>query len=199
MSNQQGSEWFRRPELILADLLQRAARGTDREPTHYHRATVLAVDQDGGMLQNPTASGGVDFIGRDGLQRHFDAISGVENPRGSVKARILTDGLDRLVDDADVRVFWPMFPQDQMGIPVSPGEHVYVIFEGSGLDHGLWLSRVSGQDSANSFKGSDSYTAPSAPQSAMDFFEPNDPEYDRTDEHAGLAPPVDPNSFFGDT
>jgi len=113
-----------------------------------------------------------------------------------VKARVLTDGLDRLVADEDLRVFWPMFPQDQLAMPISPGEHVYVVFEDEGFTHGLWISRVPGQDSANVFIGADSYTAPSAPGSAMDSFEPNDPEYDRTDEHAGLAPPIDSTAFF---
>jgi hypothetical protein len=89
-----------------------------------------------------------------------------------------------------------MFPTDQLGVPVAPGEHVYVTFEGKGTEHGLWLSRVSGQDSAGSFQGVDSYTAPSAQQSAMDNFEPNDPEYQRTDASAGMAPGVSAMRFF---
>lgn len=192
-----GSDWFRRPEIILAELLQKEARG--EVPRHYRRAVILAVDPTGGKLQNPSGAGTLAVTGRDGKRREFPALSGVENPRGAVKARILTDGLDRLIDDADLRVYWPMFPQDQFGTPISPGEHVYVVFEGEGTTHGLWLSRVPGQDSANSFAGTDSYTAPSAPMSAMDFFEPNEPEYNRTDEAAGLAPPTDSTSFFGGT
>lgn len=191
-----GSDWFRRPELILAEVLQRAARHEDRIDRHYRRAVVLAVDLNGGQLQNPSAAGGISVIDRTGRQVQYPALPGVENPRGAIKARVLTDGLDRLVDDNDLRIYWPMFPQDQMGTPIAPGEHVYVVFEGEGLTHGLWLARVPGQDSANSFMGADSYTAPSAQQSAMDFFEPNEPEYVRTDEHAGLAPPKDAMKFF---
>lgn len=191
-----GSDWYRRPELILADLLTRAARGEDVDRRHYHRAVVLAVDMDGGLLQNSDGTGGLDVTDRSGRTRHFDAIPGLENPRGSVKARVLSDGLDRLLDDSDVRVFWPLLPSDQLANPVSAGEHVYVVFEGSGMDHGIWVSRVSGQDSANSFRGTDSYTAPSAPRSGMDSFEPNESQYDTSDEHAGLAPPVSGMSFF---
>lgn len=190
-----GADWFRRPELVLADLIRSRARGDDRD-RHYRRAVVLAVDLEGGRLQNETGSGSVSVRARDGKTRSYPAIPGVENPRGSVKARILTDGFDRLLADEDLRVFWPMFPQDQVSIPVSPGEHVYVVFEDEGLAHGLWVSRVPGQDSANSFRGSDSYDAPSSPGSAMDSFEPNESEYDMTDEHAGLAPPIDSMSFF---
>ncbi len=192
-----GSDWYRRPELVLADLIKVHAQG-DSRGRHYRRAVVLAVDQEGAMLQNDSGVGGIAVRSHDGRVRNFPALQGVENPRGSVKARILTDGLDRLVSDDDLRVFWPMFPQDQMAVPVSPGEHVYVIFEDEGLSHGLWISRVSGHDSANSFIGTDSYTAPSSAKTAMDFFEPNQPEYPRTDEHAGLAPPIDSTSFFDD-
>lgn len=193
-----GTDWYRHPELILADLIRSRARGDDRE-RHYRRAVVMAVDLEGGRLQNDSGSGSVTVRGRDGRSRTYQAMPGIENPRGAIKARVLTDGLDRLLADDDLRVFWPMFPHDQVSIPVAPGEHVYVVFEDEGLTHGLWISRVSGQDSANSFKGIESYTAPSSQASAMDSFESNDPEYERTDEHAGLAPPVDSTSFFEGT
>lgn len=197
MSRDRGSDWYRRPEMILSEILQREARGDDRADRHYRRAVVIAVDPNGGQLQNPDGVGQMAVVKRDGQRVVYPALPGVENPRGSIKARVLTDGLDRLVDDRDLRVYWPMFPYDQVGIPVSPGEHVYVVFEDEGLSHGLWVARVSGQDSANSFSGVESYTAPSAPRSAMDFFEPNEPEYQRSDERAGLAPPQDSTSFFG--
>jgi hypothetical protein len=190
-----GPDWYRRPELILADLIRSHAQGDDRG-RHYRRAVVVAVDLEGAKLQNESGSGSVTVRLRDGQTKSYPALPGVDCPRGSVKARILTDGLDRLLADEDLRVFWPMFPQDQLAVPISPGEHVYVVFEDEGLIHGLWISRVPGHDSANAFLGVDSYSAPSSPGSAMDSFEPNDAEYDRTDEHAGLAPPVDSTSFF---
>ncbi len=193
-----GRDWYRRPGLILAELIKKEARGDNEQGHHYYRATVLAVDQDGGMLQNPNGIGGIDFSDRDGRQIHFDALHGIENPRGSIKARILTDGFDRLLDDASTRIFWPMFAQDHIGSPISPGEHVYVIFEGRGMAHGMWLSRVSGHDSANSFRGSDSYTATSNRPSAMDSFEQNESDYSKDDGTASLAPPINSNSFFED-
>lgn len=190
-----GADWFRRPELILADMIRRHAVSDARE-RHYRRAVVVAVDLEGGQLQNEDGSGSMTVTDRSGRVRSYPALAGVRNPRGSVKARILTDGLDRLLADDDLRVFWPLLPQDQLAIPISPGEHVYVVFEDEGMSNGLWISRVPGQESANSFAGVDSYDAPSSPPSAMDFFEENDVGYIRTDEHAGLAPPVDPLSFF---
>lgn len=190
-----GVDWYRRPELVLADMIRGHARSDDRV-RHYRRAVVVAIDLEGARLQNKSGSGELSVKTRDGKVMKYPALAGPENPRGSVKARILTDGLDRLVADDDLRIFWPMFPQDQLSIPISPGEHVYVIFEDEGMSHGLWISRVSGQESANSFMGVDSYNAPSSPGSAMDSFEPNDPEYERTEEHASLAPPVDSTSFF---
>lgn len=192
-----GSDWFRRPELILADLISSHARSDERD-RHYRRAVVMAVDLEGGVLQNKSGSGEMSVKTRDGQTKKYPSMAGPNSPRGSIKARILTDGLDRLVADEDLRVFWPMFPQDQLAVPISPGEHVYVVFEDEGLSHGLWISRVSGQESANSFKGTDSYVAPSSPGSAMDSFEPNDAEYEKSDEHASLAPPIDSTSFFDD-
>lgn len=192
-----GSDWYRRPELILADLLTEHAR-EDARDRHYRRAAVIAVDHMGARLQNTTGQGGIVVRGHDGKTKTYPAAVGVDNPKGSIKARVLTDGLDRLISDDDLRVFWPMFPQDQMAIPISPGEHVYVVFEDEGLTHGLWLTRVAGQDSANSFIGANSYTAPSSPQSAMDFFEPNETEYIKTDDHAALAPESNSMSFFED-
>ena len=190
-----GADWYRRPELILADMIRDHARADERE-RHYRRAVVMAIDTEGGRLQNKSGDGTVVVRTQDGQTRRYPALAGMENPRGSIKARLLTDGLDRLVSDEDLRVYWPMFPQDQLSVPISPGEHVYVVFEDESMSHGLWISRVSGQDSANSFKGTDSYVAPSSPGSAMDSFEPNEPEYQLTDEHASLAPPVDSTSFF---
>lgn len=190
-----GTDWYRRPELIFADLVRTHARHDERQ-RHYRRALVLAIDHEGGLLQNKDGSGGITVRDRSGQRKSYPALPGVDNPRGSIKARILTDGLDRLIADEDLRVFWPMFPQDQLAVPITPGEHVYIVFEDEGMSHGLWVSRVPGEDSANSFLGMDSYVAPSAPGSAMDSFEPNDPEYDRSEEHASLAPPVDSTSFF---
>ena len=183
--------------MILADLFGRAARHElDNDSEIFYRATVLAVDLVGGMLQNENGNGTVSVTNPNGSKKSFNALIGPSNPRGSIKARVLTAGKDRFLDDADIKVFWPLLPHDQIGIPVSPGEHVYVIFEGK--THGMWLSRISGHDSAGNFLGTDSYTAPSSPRSAMDSFEVNDPEYDRTDDSAGLAPNKSALISFGE-
>lgn len=187
-----GSEIIRNPELLLADILQREARGGD-EKQSVHRAVVLAVDLEGGKMQNDSGQGSFTSGGKT-----LPAMVGVPNPRGSIKARILTNGFDRLSSDDEVRVFWPLFSYDQLGLPVSPGEHVYVMFEGSGFDHGLWISRVSGQDSANVFVGTDSYVAPSSPKTSMDSFERNSAEYPRDESYAGQAPDSSAMNAFGD-
>jgi hypothetical protein len=189
-------DWYRRPEKIFAELIDKAARG-EKERTHY-RAVVLAVDLDGGKLQNPDGSGEVIVKRRDDSIRKFKATIGPPNPRGAIKARVLSDGFDSLLEDQDLRVFWPMFSHDLSGIPVNPGEHVYVMFEDVGMAHGIWISRVAGQESANSADGTEMYTAPSSPQSAMDTFEDNGPQYARDDDSAGLAPTRDAMKTFGD-
>lgn len=179
-------DWYRRPEKILAELIDKAARG-EKERTNY-RAVVIAVDLDGGRLQNADGSGELIVKTRDGKSRAFKALIGPPNPRGAVKARILTDAFDTLLEDQDLRVFWPMFPQDLSGTPATPGEHVYVMFEDVGMAHGIWISRVAGHESANSADGTLSYTAPSAPQTAMDSYEENGADYAKDDNSAGLAP-----------
>lgn len=194
-----GLDWYRRPEIVLADLLNKAARDEiNQNQNIFYRAVVLAVDLDGGMLQNDNGDGSIDVLLPDGSRKSYSAIVGPKNPRGSIKARILTDGFDRLLDDSDVRVFWPFLPHDQIGIPVSPGEHVYVLFEGNSLSNGLWFSRVSGQESASNFVGKNSYTSPSNQKSAMDSFEQNTPEYEINDDFASLAPIKSAFTSFGE-
>lgn len=180
-------DWYRRPETILADLLRDAARGPTANRA-MRRALVVAVDYEGGKLQNPDGSGQVRSSWPGQREIVFPAVVGPENPRGSIKARILTDGEDRLRQDGDLRVFWPLFPPDQIGVPVAPGEHVFVMFEGDGMENGLWMSRVAGHEGASAYVGNQSYVATSAPGSAMDHFEPNTADYSKTERHAGLAP-----------
>ena len=190
-----GVDSFRRPESFFSSILKREALGIDRD-RFLRRATVIAVDLEGGLLQNKNGSGELIFKDRSGSEVRVKAIVGPPNPRGSIKARILTDGFDRLLGNDDLRVFWPLFPQDQIGTPIAPGEHVYIIFEDDDMTHGMWISRVSGHDSANAFIGSESYDEPSAPITAMDLFEENAPEYPRNDDTASLAPPASSMRFF---
>lgn len=190
-------DWFRRPELILSDVLREAARGKVADRT-VRRALVLAVDHEGGVLQNPDGSGTFESVWPGKRSKTLTALVGPLNPRGAIKARILTDGMDRLRDDDATRVFWPLFPTDQLGIPVVPGEHVYIMFEGEGYDNGFWLSRVPGHESSGAFVGNRSYTAPSAPGSAMDHFAENKGEYPTDEDHASLAPGTSAMDHFED-
>lgn len=190
-------EWYRRPELILSEVLRDAARGKPADRT-VRRALVLAVDHEGGTLQNTNGTGEYESVWPGHRSRKLSAVVGPPNPRGSIKARVLTDALDRLRSDEDTRVFWPLFPPDQMGIPVVPGEHVYIMFEGSGLDNGFWLSRVPGHESAGAFIGNSSYVSQSSPGSAMDSFESNPSDYPKTEEHASMAPGTSAMDHFED-
>lgn len=176
-------ERSRRPEILLEELLKSTAAGNEKRS--FLRARVLAYDELGGRLQNPDGSGTVG---------EFTASVGPTNPIGSIKARVLTNGIDSITEDSDARVFWPMSPHDSLSIPVVPGEHVIVMFEDSKSDHGLWLSRVSGQDDQNFVPGEESYTASRSQSTAMDAFVEPDLGYEPTDY--GEAPQRDLTGLF---
>lgn len=165
-------ERARRPEIILQDLLRKHAKGqlveTTKNNQPFLRATVLAVDNIGGKLSNPDGSGVVSSGGRD-----FKAIVGPENPPGSVKARLISKGLDRFVTEQEAGVFWPFMQSDHLSIPVKVGEHVYVMFEDAYYEHGLWLCRVPGHTGANLFEGKKSFDG-NIQRKASEFFEPQE-------------------------
>lgn len=108
---------------------------------------MIGVDVEGGKLENPEAAGGVshDF---DGKKFDVPARIGPENPANSVKARVISDGHDKFVKDENLKVFWPFFPEN-ISVPIKPGEHVYVIFEDSQMQHGLWISKIPGHEGVN--------------------------------------------------
>lgn len=151
-------ERVRRPEIVLGEMLRSYAKGDigsgiDRV---LYRAVVLAVDDVGGMLSGPTSSTStVDGVGVDGRKRSYSRMPGPLNPRGSVKALVIDGALDSFSDEDSARILWPFFPTDQMALPVSPGEHVYSLFEDINMEHGLWVCRVSGHDGPNVSPGSD--------------------------------------------
>ena len=141
---------FRKPEIFLSELLKSSATGQSKAP-FIRRAAVVAVDVIGGRLENPTGTGKTTHkIGN----RDVDVVANVgpENPPNSIKARIITDGLDQFFDDDDLRVFWP-FMTEHVSVPIKPGEHVYVLFEDEGMEHGLWMSKVSGHNNVNILRG----------------------------------------------
>lgn len=148
-------ERFIFPEKLLADVIRKGAQGRYLErhenPTVFYRATVVAVDVEGGRLENPEASGEVVHDGKKFAARH-----GPRNPQNSVKARILTNGLDQFSGEDSLRVYWPFFGE-HAAVPVKPGEHVYVFFEDEDCQHGIWINRVPGHEGANFFKGDSAF------------------------------------------
>ncbi len=158
-------ERFRRPELLLKEFLRKGAQGafseTTDQSTFLYRALVIAVDVEGGKLENPSGNGSLSHI-VDGKKFDVKARMGPHNPQNSIKARILSDGLDKFSSDENLRVFWPFFPEN-ISIPVKPGEHVYVIFEDSHQQHGLWVSKIPGHEGVNYSPGSTFYVQSQAP------------------------------------
>lgn len=198
MPSNQNLEKFRRPELFLAELLRKSATGQLLEQSSnvqlLFRATVLAVDVEGGKLENPDGAGSLSSAGTS-----YAATVGPENPRNSVKARVISEGFDKFISDDGLRTFWPLFPADHISIPVKPGEHVYVIFEDRSFEHGLWICRIPGHEGANVFKGATSFVsvdktvAESFPDSRS-----SEPEFPQDDDYAGdVSRKRDLNGLFG--
>jgi len=154
-------EKFRRPEVFLSELINKSVRGElwdkDENVQVWWRAVVIAIDVEGGLLENPEGEGGLAHV-IDKREFEVPANVGPLNPRNSIKARIITAGLDQYDDDDSLRVFWPMFP-DHDAMPIKPGEHVYVTFEDTDFQHGLWFGKVPGHQNVNYFRGQDSFEA----------------------------------------
>lgn len=150
---------FRYPERFLAELIRSYVSGEfvsaiENVPM-VRRALVLAVDLDGGRLENNDGLGEVvvDTPGSGNVS--YRATVGVDNPPNSVRARIMTAGADQFVGDDRVRTFWPFFPE-HLAVPVKPGEHIYVMFEDRDFQHGLWLGKVAGHVGLNVTRGESS-------------------------------------------
>lgn len=162
--NQLSREKFRKPEIILAEMLRKSAQGrfreTDENVPFLFRASVLAVDVIGGKLENPKGDGKVTHAFK-GKSIDVPATVGPENPKNSIKARIITDGFDQFIGDDDLRVFWPFFPEHNY-VPIKPGEHVYVIFEDAEYAHGLWVAKIPGHEGANFVRGEKKFDPASA-------------------------------------
>lgn len=148
-----------RPELLLKELLTNAFKDGFVKRTEYipiiQRAVVIAVDMEGGKLENPSGDGKFDCI-VNGEGKELEAKLGPANPQNSIKARVLTNGEDKFSDDQNLRVFWPFFPE-HISYPIKPGEHVYVMYEDSQKQHGLWIGKVPGHEGVNFAKGEDFY------------------------------------------
>lgn len=196
---------FRRPELLLNEFLRKGAQGRFREKDEgvpfLYRALVLAVDVEGGKLENPDAAGSVSH-NVNGKKYSVDARTGPKNPPNSIKARILTDGLDKFAADENLRVFWPFFPEN-IAVPVKPGEHVYVTFEDSHQLHGLWITKVPGHNGVNYAPGKTFYKATEDGQLASKFDDSRgvadsstEKKYDKDEDAAETKPGNKLSSLF---
>lgn len=155
MSSGWTNEKFRRPAISFAETLTKGANGTYRERDEYvqfmFKALVVAMDTQGGKLETPDGYPEGDALYQEvtypnGKKDSYTILGeagrinvGPRNPKNSVKARIISNGVDQFVDDDDLRVYWPLLPGvDNPGA----GEVVYVVFEDETMNHGLWLSRA---------------------------------------------------------
>jgi hypothetical protein len=155
MSRGWGTDKFSRPIISFTETLIAGANGTYRERGEYaafmFKALVVAMDTQGGKLETPTGSPEGDALVQhvefpNGKVDEYTVANsqgkvnvGPRNPKNSVKARIISNGIDDFVDDDDLRVYWPLLP----GIDnPSAGEVVYVVFEDETMNHGLWLCRA---------------------------------------------------------
>lgn len=164
MKKNQRAEKYRRPELLLTELIRQSARGElwtkNEHVPMFYRAQVVAVDVYGGKLENEDAQGTFSYV-IDGKEEQVKAKKGPSNPKNSVKARIITDGADQFLNDDELKVFWPL-TQEHDSIPIKPGEHVYVTFEDSNFVHGLWIGKIPGHSNLNYAKGDSFYSSDQA-------------------------------------
>ena len=94
------------PQKNLLSALRDLTEGKFSNESFLRRAVVVEIDQVGGQLeQNP-----------------------VKNPKNSIRARIISEPSPHtFFKNADLPVFWPLFPFDVL--PLKETEHVYVVFE----------------------------------------------------------------------
>ena len=114
------------PDRIFSNLLKDYVDGRLGASATFLRASVVSIDQVGGQLETEPAI----------------------NPPNSIKARIITDALDKNTSDEDLQVFWPMFPHHIL--PIKEGEHVLVVFEDLERSHGMWITRIPEPNNTNS-------------------------------------------------
>lgn len=146
------NEKFRRPNISFTEMLKKGAAGQYRERGEYtqfmFRALVIACDTEGGKLESPSGEPIGDKLevkvydntGANLLAQYpVDPTTGPYNPKNSVRARIVSNNMDQIIDDDNLRTFWPMFPGADSP---SAGELVYVVFEDEAMKHGLWLAKV---------------------------------------------------------
>jgi hypothetical protein len=132
------------PEIYLSEMVRKYAQGKLAEHGEnvpfFQRAKVLAIDKTGAKLENAKGEGSVEGKSiKDGKTYAFEAKIGPDNPKYSIKARLITDQSDAFTSDDELRVYWPLFPN--MGQDISVDEFVYVFWEDADRKHGIWVSK----------------------------------------------------------
>ena len=146
------NEKYRRPSISFTEMLKKGASGQYREKGEYSpfmfRAVVIAVDEKGAQLECPEGGPATKITmsvsvrdTNNSLLAQYDVSPtlGPNNPKNSIRARIVSNNIDQVMDDDNLRTFWPMFPDAELP---APGEQVYVVFEDEAMKHGLWINRV---------------------------------------------------------
>lgn len=150
---------LRRPEILFLDFIRKGAKGAFLERGEglriIYRAEVVAVDSEGGKIENPEGKGSISIVNSAGKSVKIDARVGPSNPKDSIKARILTDGHDKFANDENLKVFWPFLPES-VTVPIAVGDKVMVLFEDEAQTHGLWIAKVPGTVNASDEDNSDS-------------------------------------------
>lgn len=123
------------PERIIYQMVDDYIKHRLDDNRALFRASVVEIDTVGGAFE-----------------------SNPQNPKNSIRARIITDSYNAVTIDEDLPVFWPLYSHDLE--PLKEGEHVYIIFEDMARKHGLWISRTAqplNVDSVNYVKGTKQY------------------------------------------
>lgn len=188
---------YLRPEQILADIIEKGAKKIYLERgasiPFLFRAIVVAVDVEGGLLENPKGEGSLTH---EFNEKSFQvpANIGPPNPANSVKARIISGGKDQFTHDDRLRVFWPFFPE-HIAVPIKPGEYAYVMFEDENEEHGLWVNKVPGHTGVNFARGSKFFINPASSSLANKFPDTatDDKKSDKSKDTAAAQTPPDGN------
>jgi hypothetical protein len=161
------------PELYWPDLMKRFAQ--DRIMmrgdgiSFLMRARVVAVDKEGGRLENPRGEGnGIEVFSRAlGKTITYAPAVGPKNPKYTVRARIIDDHANSITSDDALYNFWPKH-SDAPDVDVD--EYVYVFFEDADRRHGVWDCKVTmalGVGDVNHVNGDDTMDSDAANQDQL--------------------------------
>lgn len=118
--NRRSADDILNPHRIFYGMIKDYADGRLGRKRLLNRALVVAVDNtpEGGKLE-----------------------SSPPNPPNSITARVYSAGMDANTPDSALLVFYPLLPPNSAA-PISPGDHVFVMFEDEKLTNGLWVAPI---------------------------------------------------------